>query len=85
MNNATYSIAAIVIPDLKLIEIMDQSLSNMCIMTDNNSAVIVVLNPSRFFWEEKKEPPLPHYAEQVKEKAFMKGSKSALGVSDDKL
>lgn len=85
MNNATYGIAAIVILDLKLIEIVDQSLSNMCIMIDNNSAVIVVLNPSRFFWEEKKEPPLPHYAEQVKKKEFMKGSKTALGVSDDKL
>lgn len=54
MNNATYGTAAIVIPDLKLIEIVDQSLSNMCMMSDNNSAVIVILNPSRFFWGEKK-------------------------------
>lgn len=68
MNNATYGTAAIVIQDLKLIEIVDQSLSNLCMMSDNNSAVIVVLNPSRFFWGEKNEPHLRDCADQVKEK-----------------
>lgn len=82
MNNATYGTAAIVIPNLKLIEIVDQSLSNMCMMSDNNSSVIVVLNSSR---REKKGPPSPHCADQVKDKALMKGSKPALGVSDSKL
>lgn len=86
MNNATYRTAAIVIPDLKLIEIVDQSLSNMCMMSDNNSAVIVVLNPSRFFFPgSKRGPPSPHCADQVKEKALMKGGEPSFGVSDDKL
>lgn len=84
MNNATYRTAAIVIPDPKLIEIVDQSLSNMCMMSDNNSSVIAVLNPSRFFWGEKKAT-FVSLCKPGEGRTLMKGSKPALGVSDDKL